>query len=95
MVQLVMSMQIKGPIFTKWAKKIISESLRECLDSNSLNISNDDEYIVMIEKAAELWKALLNHSSWRAGALSEFSQFLMSNYEYLMLNLDCSYQKRN
>lgn len=41
MVQLVMSIQMKGPIFTKWAKKVISESLKECLDSAKLNISSD------------------------------------------------------
>jgi hypothetical protein len=95
MTQLIMSIHIKGPIFSKWTKKVISESLRECLDSNKLSINTDIEYIKMIEKAAELWKSLLNHSSWRSGALNEFTQFLMSNYEYLILNLDCGYRIKN
>lgn len=48
MVQMIMSIQMKGSIFSKWAKKVISESLKECLDSTKLSISNDGEYIVMI-----------------------------------------------
>ena len=95
MVQLIMSIQLKGAIFSKWAKKVISESLKECLDSNKLNISSDVEYIKMIEKASHLWKSILGHPSWRSGALSAFSQFLMTNYEYLVLNLDCGYRIKN
>ena len=69
MVKLIMSIQLKGSIFPKWSKKVISESLKECLDSNKLNIDNDDEYIKMIEKAAHMWKSILNLDSWRSGAL--------------------------
>lgn len=95
MTALIMSIQIKGQLFSKWAKKVISESLKECLDSNKLKVSSDNEYIKMIEKASELWKALLAHPSWRTGALNDFSQLLMSNYEYLILNLDCGYRIKN
>jgi tyrosine-protein phosphatase YwqE len=52
MVQLIMSIQIKGAIFPKWAKKVISESLKECLDSNDLGVSSDTQYVQMIRKAA-------------------------------------------
>lgn len=48
----------------------------------------------MITKAAHLWKSLLCHTSWRAGALLEFAQSLLANMEYLVLNLDCGYQVR-
>jgi len=49
----------------------------------------------MIDKAAHLWKSLINHISWRSIPLSEFTQFLMANIEYLILNLDCGYKIQN
>ena len=90
-----MSIQLKGAIFSKWAKKVIAESLKECLDSITLNITSDVEYIKMISKAGNLWKSILGHPSWRTGALNEFTQYLMDSYEYLVLNLDCGYKIKN
>ena len=95
MVQLIMSIQLKGSIFSMWAKKVVAESLKECLDSNKLNIGSDVEYIKMVHKAAHLWKSVLGQPSWRTGALNEFSQYLMANYEFLILNLDCGYRVKN
>jgi hypothetical protein len=62
-------MQLKGPIFFKWLKKVISESLRECLDSKKMLVEDDEDYIKMISKAGHLWKSILGHSSWRAQPL--------------------------
>jgi hypothetical protein len=94
MIQLVMSMHSKGAIFGKWAKKVVSESLKECMDSQKMAVENDDEFIRMIEKAAHLWRSILTHSSWRTGPLNEFTEHLLANLEYLLLNLNCGYRVR-
>jgi hypothetical protein len=73
MIQLVMAIHSKGAIFSKWAKKVVSESLKECLDSQKIGVQNDDEFIRMIEKASHLWRSLLTHTSWRNGPLNEFT----------------------
>jgi hypothetical protein len=68
-----MSIHLKGAIFAKWSKKVISESLKECLDSKKMGVENDDEFIKMIERASHLWRSILAHTSWRTGPLHEFT----------------------
>lgn len=94
MIQLIKSLHSKGPIFGKWCKKVISESLKECLDSKKLSVSDDNEYLEMIAKAALLWRSLLVHNSWNTGAQNEFTELLLANVHYLVLNLNCGYRGR-
>lgn len=94
LIQLLMSMHAKGAIFGKWAKKVVSESLKECLDSQKMGAHNDEDFIRMIEKAGHLWRSILTHPSWRSAPLHEFTHLLLANLEYLLLNLNCGYRVR-
>jgi len=48
MAHLIMSVHEKKTIFSRWSKKVVSESLRECLDSAKMKVVDDEDYIKMI-----------------------------------------------
>lgn len=94
MVQLINNLYPKGYIFGIWCKKVVSQALRECLDSKKHNVSDDSQYVAMIAKAAQLWRALLLHNSWNTKPQQELTDLLIANLHYLVLNLNCGYRAR-